>query len=403
MTLAPRLGLCNVSRLAGAALALLLAAATARAADAPDLGCGQEPANRFFWTEWGFCDLPAHGPEKARGVVIWNHGISGTSEQYKAPPALVLRLLYGRGWDVIKLNRNNLGETSRDLSLARATERTEAEIAAQLKRGYRRVILAGQSFGGYITLETAEGQRGLYGVIAMSPGVTVRGGVDRIDPSITERLLRDTKATRVVAVFPPGDTLFDNRVRGPGALRALGARGVPYLVVDETSQAISGHGGGMGGRFALRYGICVADFFSGDAPPAGPIHCPAGRESAAVRELLLRDAPPRLLSPGSVPERLAPYCGLWYGLLGETVVVVGLVEGDDGTPQLLYRAAAGRASGGLYSARETAGRLEATLGRERAPTMTLTLGPGRAIEVTWTSTDGRRTLRGPFTPLGPPE
>jgi hypothetical protein len=33
----------------------------------------------------------------------------------------------------------------------------------------------------------------------------------------------------------------------------------------------------------------------------------------------------------------------------------------------------------------------------------LTLGPGRAIEVTWTSTDGRRTLRGPFTPLGPPE
>ena len=39
----------------------------------------------------------------------------------------------------------------------------------------------------------------------------------------------------------------------------------------------------------------------------------------------------------------APYRGLWYGLLGETVVVVGLVEGAGGTPQLLYRAAAGRA------------------------------------------------------------
>jgi pimeloyl-ACP methyl ester carboxylesterase len=381
---------------------LLLAAGPTGAADPPDLHCEEEPGNRFFWTEWGFCDLPAHGPEKARGVVIWNHGISGTREQYKAPPALVLRVLYGRGWDVIKLNRNNLGETSRDLSLARATERAASEIAALLKRGYRRVILAGQSFGGYITLETAEAQRGLYGVIAMSPGVTVRGGVDRIDPSITERLLRDTKATRVVAVFPPGDTLFDNRVRGPGALRALGARGVPYLVVDETSRAISGHGGGLGGRFAMRYGLCVADFFSGDAPPAGPIPCPAGRESDAVRELLLRDAPPRLLSPGAVPERLAPYHGLWYGLLGETVAVVGLVEGADGTPQLLYRAAAGRASSGLYPPRETSGRLEATLGGDRGPAMTLTPGPGHALEVTWTSTDGRRTLSGPFKPLGPP-
>src|SRR5688572_28677682 len=34
-----------------------LAVAPARAADAPDLRCEQEPANRFFWTEWGFCDL----------------------------------------------------------------------------------------------------------------------------------------------------------------------------------------------------------------------------------------------------------------------------------------------------------------------------------------------------------
>jgi pimeloyl-ACP methyl ester carboxylesterase len=405
VTLAPTSRIRNASPLAawltGALLgASLLGAPLARAADAPDLGCEQEPGNRFFWTEWGFCDLPAHGPEKARGIVIWSHGISGTNEQYKAPPALVLRLLHGRGWDIIKLNRNNLGETSRDLSLARATERTEAEIAAQRTRGYRRIVLAGQSFGGYISLETAEGQRGLFGLLAMSPGVTARGGVDRIDPSITERLLRDSKASRVVAVFPRGDALFDHRVRGPGASRALGARGMPYLVVDETSEAINGHGGGMGGRFALRYGICLAEFLSGETPPAGRYACPEGREGAAARELLLRDgAPPRLFPAGAVPDNLAPFSGLWYGVLGETVVIAGLVQGANGAPQVLYRAAAGRASGDLYPARVEGGQLHATLGSGRGPTMVLTRGPARAVELAWTSMDGARTLRGTLAPL----
>ena len=376
----------------------------AHAAGAPDMSCDQEPGNRFFWTEWGFCDLPAHGPDKARGVVVWNHGISGTNQQYKAPPAVVMRLLHGRGWDIIKLNRNNLGETSRDLSLARATERTEAEIRALRDRGYRRIVLAGQSFGGYITLETAEGQPGVFGVVAMSPGVTARGSIERIDPSITERLLRDTKASRVVAVFPPGDALFDNRVRGPGALRALGARGLPFLVVDETSTAISGHGGGMGGRFLLRYGLCVADFLSGDTPPPGRYACPEGREGLAARSLLFRDGEaPRLFPVGTLPDDLARFSGLWYGLLDDTVVIVGLVEGPDGTPKLLYRAAASRASSGLYTPRQEGGRLHVTLGSDRAPTLIMTPAPGRALELIWTSAAGGRTLRGQLSPLPPPE
>lgn len=385
-----------------------LAATPARAADAPDLRCEQEPANRFFWTEWGFCDLEPHGPDRARGVVIWNHGISGTHEQYKAPPALSMRLLHARGWDIIKINRNNLGETSRELSLTRATERTEAEIRAQRGRGYRRIVLAGQSFGGYVTLETAEGQRGLFGAVAMAPGVTARGGVDRIDPSITERLLRESKAARLAVVFPQGDALFDNRVRGPGALRVLARRGEPFLLVDESAGAIGGHGGATGGRFALRYGLCLAEFLSGDTPPPGRFPCPEGREGAAARELLLRTPPAGarpIADAGSLPEGLAPFNGLWYGLLGETVVVAGLVQGEGGEPRLLYRAVAARVSGGLSPARVEEGRLHSTLGSGagRAPTIVLSPGPGSAVELAWTSADGRRTLRGVLAPLGPLE
>lgn len=381
-----------------------LAAMPVSGADAPDLRCGQEPGTRFFWTEWGFCDLEPYGPEKARGLVIWNHGISGTAEQYKAPPALALRLLHARGWDVIKLNRNNLGETSRDLSLARAVERNEAEIRAQLARGYRKVVVAGQSFGGYISLETAAGSSNVFGVVAMSPGVTSRFGVDRLDTSITERLIADIKARRLALVFPQGDALFDNRVRGPGALRVLASRPAPYLLIDETALAISGHGGGTGGRFALRYGPCLTDFLdAADSPPPGRIVCSGGREAAAARDLLMNPWP-AVARPPRDGDALAGFApppgGFWYGLSGETVVAVVVLRGEGDAMRVLYRAASPRPSGGVHPARLEGEELRATLGEGSVPSIALRRTPGNALELHWTPADGGRTLRTTLYPAG---
>jgi len=379
---------------------LLLAAPAPRAADAPDLSCDQEPGVRFFWTEWGFCDLEPHGPDKARGVVIWNHGILGTNEQYTAPPALALRLLHARGWDVIKINRHNLAESAR-ASVVRATERTAAEIQTQRARGYRRVVLAGQSFGGYVSLEVASASRDVFAVIALAPGVT--GAVENLDP---ERMLQDVKASRIAMVLPKGDVLFGNRARGPVALRSLARRGDPFLLVDESASAISGHAGAMGGRFALRYGLCLADFLS-DAPP-GRFLCPEGRDGEAARELLLRrgalGARPiedgAVLSPG-----LRPFTGLWYGLLEETVVVAGLVRDAGDVPRLLYGAASGRATSGLYPVQMEDTRLHAILSGSggRAPSLQLSTGAPGVLELTWISLDGQRTMRGRLSPLPPPE
>jgi len=379
-------------------LSLLLAAAPLRAADAPDLTCDQEPGVRFFWTEWGFCDLEPHGPDKARGIVIWNHGILGTNEQYTAPPAVALRLLHTRGWDIIKINRHNLAESAR-ASVVRATERTAAEIQAQRARGYRRVVLAGQSFGGYVSLEAASGSRDVFAVIALAPGVT--GAVENLDP---DRMLQDVKASRIAMVLPQGDALFGNRARGPVALRTLARRGDPFLLVDESAPAISGHAGAMGGRFALRYGLCLADFLV-DAPP-GRFLCPEGRDAEAARALLLRGGTPsiRPIDPaGALPPSFAPFAGLWYGLLEDTVVVAGLVRGDGDAPQLLYGAVAGRATSGIYPVQVEQIRLQATLGISggRAPSLALSpIAPG-VLDLTWTSLNGQHTLRGRLAPLRP--
>ena len=77
------------------------------------LRCGQEPGDRFYWLEHGFCDLKRHGPDRAQGLIIWNHGIAGTMVQHGAPPAMALRLAQTRGWDVLKINRHHLGEDAR--------------------------------------------------------------------------------------------------------------------------------------------------------------------------------------------------------------------------------------------------------------------------------------------------
>ena len=383
-----------------------LAAMPVSGADAPDLRCGQEPGTRFFWTEWGFCDLEPYGPEKARGLVIWNHGISGTAEQHKAPPALALRLLHVRGWDIIKLNRNNLGGNASNLALPRATERTETEVRAQLARGYRRVVLAGQSFGGYVSLETAAASRDVFGVVAMAPGVT-SFGANRLDPSITERLITEVKARRLALVFPQGDALFDNRVRGPGALRALASRPAPYLLIDETATAISGHDGAAGGRFALRYGRCLADFLdAADSPPPGRIICSGGREAAAARDLLMNPWPAAARPPrdGDALAGFAPPPGgFWYGLVGETVVVVVVLRGEGDALHVLYRAASPKPSGGVHPARLEGEELRATLGEGSVPSIALRRASGNALELHWTPADGGRTLRATLYPAGDPE
>src|SRR6267143_60837 len=88
--------------------ALLWLAPRIADAEPGEMACGQEPGSRFFWIERAFCDLPPNGPERAHGVVIWNHGISGTTQAWMAPAPPVFRLLQFRGWDVSMVKRHHL-------------------------------------------------------------------------------------------------------------------------------------------------------------------------------------------------------------------------------------------------------------------------------------------------------
>ena len=119
------------SLLVAAVQGLGMAAAAEPAKD--ELMCGREPGNRFYWVERAFCDLSVNGPEKAHGVIIWNHGISGTTEQWRYPVPPAFRLLQTCGWDVIAIKRHNQGDAIAN-PLERAVQRTLEEAKHQLPR-----------------------------------------------------------------------------------------------------------------------------------------------------------------------------------------------------------------------------------------------------------------------------
>ena len=373
------------------AVALLSSPMTAAAAS-DDLACNQEPGNRYFWVERAFCDLPAHGPESAQGAVIWNHGISGTSRSWMAPAPPAFRLLQARGWDVIMLKRHHLAETMPGGPLARSVERTLQEAAAQRKLGYGRVVLAGQSFGGYVTLEAIDTAPDIFAAVAMSPGVRSSGADGRLDPTIVEQILQRARVGRLALVFPGGDALFGHIARGVRAQPILARREFPYLMIDETSE-ITGHGGGGTGRFALRYGLCLAEFLAAPELPAGRFTCETSRDDwGVVRELLMPVADKALnlaVEPSSLPGALAPLAGPHWALLGDTLVLVAPVA-DPGGVRLLYRSTG--TGGGVLDAKILGGSMHAVLPNKS----TVTLSPEGHGTITWTSSDGSQVLSAPL-------
>ena len=90
------------------------------------------------------------GGERAQGAVIWSHGRSLQKECSLVPTPDYISAFRAAGWDTFRLNRPSVIDNLPDSAA------TLAQEAEDLKhRGYRRVVLAGQSFGGFISLIAA--------------------------------------------------------------------------------------------------------------------------------------------------------------------------------------------------------------------------------------------------------
>ncbi|HTP82764.1 MAG TPA: hypothetical protein VMQ11_07465 [Alphaproteobacteria bacterium] len=272
-------------------------------------------ADENFWREKAYPQVSYRGPEKALGAVLFNQGrgivLNGrevAGDGYNFPPPLFIRFLHDAGWDAFKLNRKWVADNE-----VSALAALHEQIAALRTEGYKRIVLAGQSYGAWLSFIIAAREPNIQAILAAAPGGydTSADGVERN----TERLVDeagDLKATRVALFLFDGD---DRDIawlkRGERIKRALDAHAIPNLVLDHPPD-FKGHGGAYLGRFTRRYGECLVRFIAPEAV-AMPFTCDLDHGLAVGADIALPAHMPLPSPPAGFPQDMAKYIGRWYG------------------------------------------------------------------------------------------
>ena len=276
------------------------------------------------------------GPDRAIGAVVWNHGRSINTEDSDSPTPPYLRVLRDAGWDVLRFNRPRDGDT------LTASTRRLVELAGQLKRkGYRRLVLAGQSFGAFLALMAADASEEVDAVVATAPAAF--GNFDefydswRLNATRLYPLLERVKRTRVMLFYFHGDD-FDPGGRGEHSREILAGRQIGYSVIDQPA-FLAGHWASSTGLFLRRFGGCIRDFLDADKIEGERVCEPAWGEAPSSEMRL----PDELVHPrtalraaagaagGSAPAGLAPSGRQsWYGFYPNGREVVLAVEETHG-------------------------------------------------------------------------
>ena len=209
------------------------------------------------WLAPAYPDSAVFGPSDARGAVIWSHGISLDAEDSEAPTPPFIAWLRDGGWDTFRLNRLRANDT-----FAGTTRALVQEVQQLKQRGYRRVALAGQSFGGFLSLLAADASDEVDAVIATAPAAygTYADQYDTWRANATDLypLLAQVRRARVMLFYFHGDE-FDPGGRGERSRDILAERYLDYVVIDQPRQ-LTTHWAATTPFFARLYGDCILAF-----------------------------------------------------------------------------------------------------------------------------------------------
>lgn len=218
------------------------------------------PDVRYFW----------HGPGAAAGVFVWSHGNNGPDVDARGlqPPPFV-RAFNNAGYDVVRFDRAPMVDT---------VNRAEGWLADELPRlrqsGYRRIIVGGESRGGWTSLQMLDTAGLADVVIAVVPAAHGSG----VSMNLTAQ---DDDLRRIVADAPPSQTRVamvqflndpfmsnaDTRAR---LMERLQPKSAGLLLIDRPP-GFSGHFGGGSLAFARMFAACLLHFAQDPTPPSS---CP---------------------------------------------------------------------------------------------------------------------------------
>jgi pimeloyl-ACP methyl ester carboxylesterase len=352
------------------------------------------PAAAQYTIHEGMQNLPNKGPAAALGVVIWNHGVEGSREQSHVPPPYVGTLMRA-GWDVRRIARDAINESNWTAAGQRHVTRTLEEIEKSKADGYKRVVLAGQSYGGAITLEAAT-RAEVWAIIPSAPGIGISPshvGTFTDQNQGTNQLfsaLTNSKAARAVGILPFQDEFaLSSPERGRRSREIASSRGLPYLALDEESGLVA-HGASSSALMNFAYGACVARFLDPEFEPKTGVNlCGEGGLPVGPRRLKETDD----LKPARMPsdQHWIFYQGVWTGAWTNPALLSVAIE-RDGNDHFLVYLLGQNGSDKLSQRTRTPAVLEGRLVVSQLPDRKITLiydNATRQVRLRWDDAQGR--------------
>lgn len=204
------------------------------------------------------------GPQSAAGLIVWSHGyFLGIDATSTAPQGQVANFTTA-GYDLYRFDRQYINDWPGDAT----------QLVAMVKQakamGYKRVVLAGQSAGAWVSMAATFRGAPVDGVISVS--AAHHGEVKTMrDISVArsewQQIVKGIKPGPRIAVFFFKDDSYDVGGRDEDAKAAFKASGVDSIVVGYPP-GFTGHGAGNGSPFPRKYGACIHAFIETGAREA---------------------------------------------------------------------------------------------------------------------------------------
>jgi pimeloyl-ACP methyl ester carboxylesterase len=258
----------------------------------------QDPVS--VWSIWETSAVEKRGPASAAGLLLYFHGYAGPLDLTQFPISqLFAEMATVAGWDVLRINRLPTADLEPDDDNILRFVADRITMARQV--GYRQVIVAGGSRGGWLALLAAT-LPGVDAAIGTAPGTGSYSteGLEQTRDRLAQRLT-GAKARRIAAFFFDGDLAEDVPERRAVAIRrALQGTRSGFLVVDRPVD-FYGHSAAGRAGFIRRYLGCLREFAESANPPAGEFQCAFPASAAAPRQ------------PPDADPSFAPFWGYWQG------------------------------------------------------------------------------------------
>jgi pimeloyl-ACP methyl ester carboxylesterase len=207
------------------------------------------------------------GPQAAAGLIVWSHGyMEGRDATASAPQGQVTNFTMA-GYDLYRFDRQYIRDWPGDATaLADAVRQAKA-------MGYRRVVLAGQSAGAWVSMAATMRGAPVDGVISVS--AAHHGQVkDMRDLSRAradwQQVVRGIKPGPRLVVVNFVDDSYDVGGRMDDARSAFAASGVDAVILSDPD-GFNGHGAAGGNTFPRKFGACIYRFIEQGtrSPPCG--------------------------------------------------------------------------------------------------------------------------------------